>query len=55
MIYGYARVSAKNQTNDGSSLESQEKLLRENGAIEIYKDSFTGTRSDRPQFTQLLK
>lgn len=54
MIYGYARVSTKGQANDGNSLESQEKVLRENGAIEIYKDSFTGTKTDRPNFNKLL-
>lgn len=55
MIYGYARVSTKLQKIDGNSLESQEQKLREAGAIEIYKDSFTGTKTDRPQFTILLQ
>lgn len=54
MIYGYARVSTKGQAHDGNSLESQEKILREHGATEIYKDSFTGTKTDRPEFTKLL-
>lgn len=36
------------------SLKVQEKLLRENGAIEIYQDSFTGTKMDRPNFDKLL-
>lgn len=55
MIYGYARVSTKLQATDGNSLESQEEKLREAGATEIYKDSFTGTKTDRPQFTILLQ
>lgn len=54
MIYGYARVSTKGQAKDGNSLEAQEKLLREHGAIKIYKDSFTGTKTDRPQFDKLI-
>ena len=54
MIYGYARVSTKGQANDGNSLESQTETLKENGAVEIYKDSFTGTKTDRPEFTKLL-
>ena len=54
MIYGYARVSTKGQAHDGNSLESQEQLLRDNGAIKIYKDSFTGTKTDRPEFNKLL-
>ncbi|MGN0411226.1 MAG: recombinase family protein [Candidatus Fimousia sp.] len=55
MIYGYARVSTKGQAKDGNSLEAQEKALREAGAIEIYKDAFTGTKEYRPEFDKLLK
>ncbi len=54
MIYGYARVSTKGQANDGNSLESQIEKLKENGADKIYQDSFTGTKTDRPEFTKLL-
>ena len=54
MIRGYARVSSKMQAKDGNSLEAQEKALRQNGATIIYKDSFTGTKTDRPQFNKLL-
>ena len=54
MIYGYARVSTKGQAKDGNSLESQIELLKENGAIEIYSDSFTGTKTDRPNFNKLI-
>lgn len=55
MIYGYCRVSTKGQAKDGNSLEQQEKVLRENGAIEVYKDSFTGTKIERPGFDKLLE
>lgn len=55
MIYGYARVSTKGQAKDGNSLESQIELLKGNGAEEIYSDSFTGTKTDRPEFNKLLK
>ena len=54
MIYGYARVSTKGQAKDGNSLEAQEKSLREAGAIEIFVDAFTGTKTDRPEFKKLL-
>ena len=54
MIYGYARVSTKAQAKDGNSLEAQEKELRSYGAQEIYSDSFTGTKADRPQLNELL-
>lgn len=55
MIYGYARVSTKGQATDGNSLEVQRKLLNENGAAVIFEDSFTGTKTDRPEFKRLLE
>lgn len=54
MIYGYARVSTRGQANDGNSLESQIEKLKENGVDKVYQDSFTGTKTDRPEFTKLL-
>lgn len=54
MVYGYARVSTKGQAKDGNSLEAQEKALLEAGATKIYADSFTGTKTDRPEFDKLL-
>lgn len=53
-IYGYARVSTKGQANDGNSLENQVSVLMENGVVEVYSDSFTGTKMDRPNFNKLL-
>lgn len=55
MIFGYARVSTKSQAKDGNSLETQIDILKENGATEIYADSFTGTKTDRPEFNKLLE
>ena len=55
MRYGYIRVSSPGQARDGNSLEGQEKLLRENGAEIIFKDVFTGTNLERPEFSKLLK
>jgi DNA invertase Pin-like site-specific DNA recombinase len=54
MIYGYCRVSTKWQAKDGNSLDAQYNLLKENGATEIYKDSFTGTQIGRPNLDILL-
>ena len=54
MIYGYARVSAKGQAKDGNSLEVQIKELKDAGAVEIFTDSFTGTKLDRPEFQRLF-
>ncbi len=53
MIYGYARVSTVGQ-KDGNSLEVQERALREAGATEIYSESYTGTKKDRPVLNELL-
>ena len=55
MIYGYARVSTKNQDLYGNSLQDQEAKLRAAGCETIYHDSFTGTKMDRPQFSVLLQ
>lgn len=54
MIYGYARVSTKGQAKDGNSLEAQEKQLRDNGAITIFYESFTGTKKHRPELDKLM-
>lgn len=55
MIYGYARVSTKGQAKDGNSLEAQEQALKANGADIVYSDSFTGTKTDRPELSKLLE
>lgn len=54
-IYGYARVSTTGQFKDGYSLEHQENVLREAGATEIVKEGYTGTKKDRPLFSELIK
>ncbi len=53
MIFGYARVSTKMQARDGNSLEGQIQALKDAGAEEIYQDTFSGTKLDRPQFEKL--
>lgn len=55
MLYGYARVSTKSQEKDGNSLDAQVATLRDAGAKEIYCDSFTGTKLERPEFTKLIE
>ena len=54
MVYGYGRVSTITQGKNGNSLQEQEEKLRAAGAAEIVKDTFTGTKIDRPQFAKLL-
>lgn len=48
-IYAYARVSTQAQ-----ELEMQIQELEKNGADIIYEEKFTGTKTDRPQFNELL-
>ena len=50
MKYGYARVSTLHQ-----DLESQQQALEKEGCDKIYKDKFTGTKTERPQFSKLLQ
>ena len=54
MIYGYCRVSTRGQAKDGNSLEAQEKALQAAGAENVYCDTFTGTKSHRPELDKLL-
>ena len=55
MIYGYARVSTAHQMKDGNSLDDQRAKLKEAGAQEIFEDSFTGTKIERPRFSELIE
>lgn len=54
MIYGYARVSTLGQARDGNSLDAQTEQLKQAGCEVVYHDSFTGTKMDRPGFTELM-
>lgn len=47
--YGYARVSTLAQ-----DLEVQIQALQEEGCDVIYKEKYTGTKTDRPEFNKVL-
>lgn len=49
MKYGYARVSTTNQ-----DLESQIQALEKESCDKIYSEKYTGTKTDRPKFQELL-
>lgn len=54
MVYGYARVSTDKQNLYGNSMVDQVAVLEQNGAVEIYKDKYTGTKMHRPEFDKLM-
>jgi DNA invertase Pin-like site-specific DNA recombinase len=49
MIYGYARVST-----DGQSVDAQVKQLRAAGAVEIFKETASGAKTDRARLRRAL-
>ena len=49
MKYGYARVSTTDQ-----KLENQINLLKSAGADKIFREKYTGTTTQRPEFQKLL-
>ncbi|TYC50835.1 recombinase family protein [Weissella muntiaci] len=50
MIYGYARVSTKDQ-----NLDRQLKALNDYGVDKIYSEAESGAENNRPQLNKLLK
>lgn len=51
MIYGYCRISTKQQ-----SIERQERnILAAYPTAKIYKEAYTGTKIERPEFERLQK
>lgn len=55
MIYGYARVSTKGQARDGNSLEGQIATLKEAGAVQVYYDSFSERRREKPLLVKRVR
>ncbi|CAM2829888.1 recombinase family protein [Hathewaya histolytica] len=54
-IYGYARVSTKGQL-DNNSLDQQEKEIKERYSNSIiYREQFTGTKTNRPIFNKVIE
>lgn len=55
MIYGYARVSSIGQARDGNSIEAQTAALKARGCEDVYAEAYTGTTTDRPEFSKILQ
>ena len=54
MIYGYTRVSSKKQL-DGYGLDVQKtEILSKYPTAIIYEEQYTGTKVDRPVFTNVF-
>lgn len=53
-IYGYARVSTTGQVKFGNSMENQIEMLKDAGCSEIFEETYTGTKKDRPVLKKLL-
>lgn len=53
--WGYGRVSTKGQQKNGNSLEDQRRKLEDAGCDEIILEAYTGTKTERPEFTKLLE
>ena len=52
-IYGYARVSTKNQRLD-RQIKNIEDYCKDKKIEQIYREKYTGTKMGRPQFQKLL-
>lgn len=52
-IYGYARVSTKNQRLD-RQIKNIEDYCKDKKIEHIYREKYTGTKMGRPQFQKLL-
>jgi DNA invertase Pin-like site-specific DNA recombinase len=56
MIYGYCRVSTKQQSKDGYSLEVQEKeILSRYETAKIELEQYTGSTTVRPVFSEMIE
>lgn len=53
-LYGYARVSTQTQRLD-RQIKSIEKYADKRKIEKIYREKYTGTKLDRPEFNKLLK
>jgi DNA invertase Pin-like site-specific DNA recombinase len=49
-IYGYARVSTKDQT-----LAAQDAQLHQAGCAKVYAEKISGAKTDRPELAKLIK
>lgn len=55
MIYGYCRVSSKSQLENNSFEQQENDILNHYSDAKIIKEQFTGMKTERPKFLEILK
>lgn len=55
VVYGYARVSTRKQSDNGNSLEEQTNQLSREGCEVIVQEQHSGSKMDRPKFEELME
>ena len=53
-IYGYARVSTKGQLENNSLQQQKEEIKSRYEKCIIFKEAYTGTKTDRPIFNEMV-
>lgn len=53
-IYGYARVSTKGQMENNSLQQQEEEIKSRYEKCIIFREAYTGTKTDRPIFNEML-
>lgn len=58
-VFGYSRVSSNGQVKGHGFQRQEETILqfaKENGfeVVEVFRDAFTGTEADRPEFNRMV-
>ncbi|WP_039239206.1 recombinase family protein [Clostridium novyi] len=53
-IYGYCRVSTKGQLENNSLQQQEEEIKSRYEKCIIFKEAYTGTKTDRPVFNEML-
>ena len=54
IVYGYCRVSTKNQTDNNSLYQQQQEILNKYNDAKIIKETYTGTTTNRPKFEKII-
>src|SRR3712207_2367387 len=53
-VYGYCRVSTKGQLENNSLQQQEEEIKSRYEEYTIFREAYTGTKTDRPIFNKML-